>query len=50
MDMNHKALDQIALTLTKHFDSLYYVDIRDCHSKSRSGNVYQQERSEIHVC
>ena len=27
MDMDHNALDQIALTLTKHFDSLYYVDI-----------------------
>ena len=27
MDTNQKALNQIALTLTKHFDSLYYVDI-----------------------
>ena len=27
MDMDHNALDQIALTLTRHFDSLYYVDI-----------------------
>ena len=27
MDMKHNALDQIALTLTRHFDSLYYVDI-----------------------
>lgn len=27
MDMNQDALNQIALTLTKHFDSLYYVDI-----------------------
>ncbi len=27
MDMDHNALDQIARTLTKHFDSLYYVDI-----------------------
>ena len=27
MDMNQDALNQIALTLTKHFDCLYYVDI-----------------------
>ena len=40
MDTNHKALDQIALTLTKHFDSLFYVDIETGnYSEYTSGNM-----------
>lgn len=31
MNTDHNALDQIALTLTKHFDSLYYVSIETGH-------------------
>ena len=43
MDTNQEALSQIALTLTKHFDSLYYVDIETGkYTEYISGNMLEK--------